>query len=233
MPHQFILWTCLSVLVFLSAALAVAWRILKPLRQLQAAVEDVAKGKREVHLDIHTHDEIEDLAATFEKMTHSLGELERMRRDLISMIVHDLKMPLSTILPSLESLLAGDFGPLTKDQSHFIQMARRSGQEMLMLIHNLLDVAKMEEGRLTLHPEPFIPADWSKSVVANFKPLADAAKKKLSLEVSNGILSVQGDVPLLSRVLGNLISNALRHTAPASGEINVSLYQHGRSEERR
>jgi signal transduction histidine kinase len=225
MRRQFIGWTLASVLVFLSAALLVAWRILKPLRQLQEAVEAVGEGARDVHLDIHTHDELEDLAATFEKMTQSLGALERTRRDLISMVVHDLKMPLSTILPSLESLLAGDFGPLSKDQAHFIQMARRSGQEMLMLIHNLLDVAKMEEGKLPLRPEPFTPGDWAKSVVANFQPLADAAKKKLALEVAYGIVAVKGDVPLLSRVLGNFISNALRHTVPGSGEVTVSLYQ--------
>jgi signal transduction histidine kinase len=143
------------------------------------------------------------------------------------MVVHDLKMPLSTILPSLESLLAGDFGALSKEQSHFIQMARRSGHEMLMLIHNLLDVAKMEEGKLSLHPEPFTPGDWARSVVANFQPLAEAAKKKLDLEVACGIAAVKGDVPLLSRVLGNFISNALRHTVPGSGEVTVSLYQDG------
>jgi len=227
MRREFIIWTLVSVLVFLVMALAIAWKILKPLRQLQVAVEEVGQGKREIHLNIHTHDELEDLASTFEKMIQSLGALERMRRDLINMVVHDLKMPLSTILPSLESLLVGDLGPLSKDQSHFIQMARRSGLEMLMLIQNLLDVAKMEEGKLTLHPEPFTSGDWARSVVANFQPLAEAAKKKLTLEIAYGIPALKGDIPLLSRVLGNFISNALRHTVPASGEVTVSLYQDG------
>jgi signal transduction histidine kinase len=227
MRQEFIRWTLASVVVFLILTLAIAWKILKPLRQLRAAVEEVGQGKREIHLDIHTNDELEDLATTFERMTQSLGELERMRRDLINMVVHDLKMPLSTILPSLDSLLAGDFGTLEKNQAHFVQMARRSGHEMLMLIQNLLDVAKMEEGKLTLHPEPFIAGDWARSVVANFQPLADSAKKKLSLEIAYGIPALTGDVPLLSRVLGNFISNALRHSAPVTGEVTVSLYQDG------
>jgi signal transduction histidine kinase len=227
MRRQFILWTLVSVLVFLLIAIGVSWRILQPLRQLQVAVEDVGQGKREIHLDIHTHDELEDLAVTFEKMTRSLAELERVRRDLISMIVHDLKMPLATILPSLESLLAGDMGRLSKDQSHFVQMARRSSHEMLMLIENLLDVAKMEEGKLTLHRERFAPADWAKSVIANFQPLAEAAKKKLTLTLSKDLAPVEGDAALLGRVLGNLISNALRHTPAASGEVSVSLYRDG------
>jgi two-component system sensor histidine kinase/response regulator len=150
-----------------------------------------------------------------------------VRRDLISMIVHDLKMPLSTILPSLESLLVGDLGKLSKDQAHFIHMARRSAQEMLMLIQNLLDVAKMEEGKLKLHPELFNPPDWATSVVSNFKPLAEAANKKLSLTFARDLTPLEGDTALLGRVLGNLISNALRHTPAVSGEVAVTLYHDG------
>jgi signal transduction histidine kinase len=98
---------------------------------------------------------------------------------------------------------------------------------MLMLSQNLLDVAKMVEGKLTLHPEPFTAGDWAKSVVANFQPLAESAKKKLSLEIAYGLPALTGDVPLLSRVLGNFISNALRHTVAVIGEVVVSLYQDG------
>jgi signal transduction histidine kinase len=143
------------------------------------------------------------------------------------MIVHDLKMPLSTILPSLESLLVGDLGKLSKDQAHFIHMARRSAQEMLMLIQNLLDVAKMEEGKLKLHPELFNPPDWATSVVSTFKPLAEAANKKLTLTLGKDLTPLEGDTALLGRVLGNLISNALRHTPAASGEVAVTLYHDG------
>jgi signal transduction histidine kinase len=227
MRDQFIVWTLVSVLVFMSLAVAVAWRILKPLRKLRAAAEQVGRGQREVHLDIHTRDELEELGTAFEQMTKSLAELEGFRRDLISMIVHDLKMPLSTILPSLDSLLAGDLGKLPPEQARFVQMARRSGHEMLMLIQNLLDVAKMEEGKLSLHKELFAPADWAQSVVSNFKPLAEAAQKQLDLVIGGDLAPVEGDEALLGRVLGNLISNALRHTAPATGEVTVSLFRNG------
>jgi signal transduction histidine kinase len=136
-------------------------------------------------------------------------------------------MPLSTILPSLESLLSGDMGRLSSDQKYFVQMARRSSQEMLMLIQNLLDVAKMEDGKLTMHRELFAPASWAESVVENFKPLADGARKKLTLSVGQNLAPVDGDVTLLSRVLGNLISNALRHTPAATGEVSIGLYRDG------
>lgn len=197
MRRQFILWTLVSVVVFLLLAMFISWRILKPLRLLREAVEEVGQGKREVHLEIHTQDELEDLAATFEKMTRSLGDLERMRRDLISMIVHDLKMPLSTILPSLENLLMGEMGNLSEQQVSFVQMARRSAQEMLMLIQNLLDVARMEDGKLKLHPELFTPTDWATSVISNFRPLADSASKSLKLMLAVDLPPVEGDPALL------------------------------------
>jgi signal transduction histidine kinase len=227
MRRQLVIWTLASTFVFILIALAVSWRILKPLRQLQEAVEEVGQGKREIHLNIHTHDELEDLASRFEKMTQSLAQLERVRRDLISMIVHDLKMPLATILPSLESLILGDFGKLMPEQIQFVQIARRSSQEMFMLIENLLDVAKLEEGKLTLRRELFVPVDWARTVVSNFQPLAEAAKKKLTFVVGKDLAPIDGDAALLARVLGNLVSNALRHTPPASGEVTVTLYRDG------
>src|SRR5262249_13010739 len=107
------------------------------------------------------------------------------------------------------------------------QMARRSGHEMLMLIENLLDVAKMEEGKLFLHREFFNPADWAKGVVSNFKPLAESAKKRLYLTLAKDLAPVEGDAALLGRALGNLVSNALHYTKPATGEVAVALYRDG------
>lgn len=227
MRDQFILWALASVALFISLAVGVGWRILEPLRRLRLAADQVGRGRRDIRLDIHTRDELEDVGLAFEKMTQSLAELERMRGELISMVVHDLKMPLSTILPSLDCLLAGDLGPLSTDQTHFIQMARRSGQEMLTLIENLLDVARMEDGKLALHKEPFSPGDWARGVLAGFEPLAASGQKQLRLVVAKEIAPVEGDEALLARVLGNLVSNALRHTAPGTGEVVVTLYREG------
>lgn len=227
MRYQFLVWTLVSLLVFMAFAVVVGWRILQPLRQLQTAAEQVGRGEMDVKLDIRTDDELEDLGQTFEAMARSLSELEHMRRDLISMIVHDLKMPLATILPSLESLIAGDFGKLTGPQTNFLQLARRSGQEMLNLIQNLLDVARMEEGKLSLQKDLIAPGDWAQGVVENFQPLAEAGKKHLSLVIGEDLAPLEGDVGMLTRVLGNLISNAMRYTAPGSGEVVVTIYREG------
>jgi signal transduction histidine kinase len=227
MRFQFILYTVLSVVFFLLIAVALAWRILKPLRALRAAAELIARGERHLKLNIHTKDELEDLGRTFEQMGESIAELETMRSDLVNMVVHDLKVPLSTILPSLECLKNGELGELLPEQKRFVEMAVRASNEMLMMIQNLLDVARLEEGRMKLYPDFFIPGEWADAIVRNFKPLAQANRKQLELVVPDLLPSVRADVALLNRVLSNLILNALRHTVVGEGEVTVTLFQEG------
>ncbi len=223
MRSRLILWTGLAVGVFLIITLFIAWRIQQPLRQLQSATEQIGQGQMDVKLDIHTGDELEDLGKAFTRMANSLRQLEAMRRDLISMIVHDLKSPLSSVLTSIDYLFTGQLGPLNAEQRKFLLLGHRSGTEMLMLVQNLLDVAKLEEGKLPMNKEPFAPLKWAEEVVGSFKAVAEAGRKSLQLVVSPDVPTVEGDAILLGRVLRNLIANALRHTPMNTGEVVVSI----------
>ena len=225
MRRQFILFTAISVLLFLAITVLLAWRILKPLRTLRAAAEQIAQGRRQLQLHIKTHDELEDLGRAFEQMARSIASLESMRSDLVNMVVHDLKVPLSTIMPSLECLRSDEGGQLTAEQRRFVDMAIRASNEMLTMIQNLLDVAKLEEGRMKLQMDDFIPADWAGAVVRNFTPLAEAMRKQLELVIPHPIPNARADIGLLNRVLANLVLNALRHTATGTGQVTITLFQ--------
>ncbi len=218
-----ILCLCIGLFIFISLALAVAWRILQPLRQLEGAAEAIGRGNLDVDLDIKTGDELEDLGKAFNQMADSLRALETMRTDLINMIIHDLKSPLSTILASLDYLISGELGTLTEEQMKFLNMSRRASQDLLGMIQTLLDIAKMDEGKLVLEKESFAPLPWAEKVVQSFQPSAEIAQKKLVLESPNALSAAEGDVALLSRVLGNLISNALQHTRMKTGAVTVIL----------
>ncbi|OGR91232.1 MAG: hypothetical protein A2992_03455 [Elusimicrobia bacterium RIFCSPLOWO2_01_FULL_59_12] len=227
MRNQLIAWTALWVGLFMALTVLIAWRIQQPLRQLQSAAEDIAGGKMDVTLNIQTHDELEDLGRAFSRMAGSLRQLEGMRRDLINMIVHDLKSPLSSIMVSMDYLLTGQTGSLSGEQRKFLSLGHRSANEMFMLIQNLLDVARLEEGKLSLNKESFDPRAWAEESVLSFQPVADAGKKKLHFSAREDLPSVEGDRALLGRVLGNLLSNALRHTPLGSGEVFVTLSRRG------
>jgi signal transduction histidine kinase len=176
-----------------------------------------------VALDIRTGDELEEVGAAFNTMAVSLRKLETMRQDMINMIVHDLKSPLSTILASLDYILSEELGKLPEDQKNFMAISQRSGNELLNMIQTLLDIAKMEEGKMTLSRETFAPVPWAEKAVRSFQPIAEMGKKQLSLTAASPLPEVEGDVVLLGRVLGNLLSNALRHTRMNVGVVSVHL----------
>ncbi|MEW6041009.1 MAG: cache domain-containing protein, partial [Elusimicrobiota bacterium] len=92
--------------VFLFVGLKFASSFMNPLMQLKKAAERLSEGKFDVELNVKSDDELEELAGTFSKMIKSLRELEELRDDLISMIVHDMKSPLSGIVGSLDYLIA-------------------------------------------------------------------------------------------------------------------------------
>jgi signal transduction histidine kinase len=227
MQRSFIIWTTLSVGLFVIITVVIAWRIQQPLRQLQYAAERIAAGKMDVQLNIHTNDELEELAKAFSRMTDSLKQLETMRRDLINMLVHDLKSPLSSILTSMDYLLTGQAGPVSQEQRRFLAIGHRSGTEMLNLVQNLLDVARMEEGKLLLNREAFSVAEWAEEVLTTYRPIAEAGKKVLTLSVEENIPPLEADRSLLARVLGNLLSNALRHTPLGTGVVHIALKRRG------
>src|SRR3712207_6802427 len=98
-----------------------------------------------------------------------LRELEKVRDDLMKMIVHDLKTPLTSVLASLEMMLDGDFGPLTAEQAQALNDAETKAEDLLSLIEDLLEVARIEEASIPLELEdttpgallPEIVQEWS------------------------------------------------------------------------
>src|SRR3954471_10669790 len=93
-----------------------------------------------------------------------LRELEKVRDDLMKMIVHDLKTPLTSIIATLEMLADGEFGPLTNDQREALGDTEARAQDLLALIEDLLEVARLEESRLALHLEALRPASLLQEV---------------------------------------------------------------------
>src|SRR6266576_2092466 len=91
-------------------------------------------------------------------------ELEKVRDDLMKMIVHDLKSPLTSVIGAMEMLVDGDFGPLTDDQRRALVDTESRAQDLLSLIEDLLEVARLEESRLALHLEALRPASLLQDV---------------------------------------------------------------------
>ncbi|HBU70077.1 MAG TPA: hypothetical protein DEE98_06790 [Elusimicrobia bacterium] len=222
MRQNVILWTVVFVGIFLYAGLKFVQKIINPIEILKTGATQISHGKMDIELDIKTGDELEELAHNFEKMARDLKSLEQLRQDLIRMIIHDLKSPLSGIMGSLDYLDSGMLGAFTAEQAKIISLAKNSSETMLVMIQNLLDVAKMEEEKLELRKEPVDIAALILDRLQHFEALAVTEKKTITASVDKSIPPVNMDKSLIERVINNLLTNALHHTS-SGGVIKLGV----------
>jgi signal transduction histidine kinase len=142
-----------------------------------------------------------------------LRELEKVRDDLMKMIVHDLKTPLTSVLASLEMVLDGDFGPVTEAQRRAMGDAQAKSEELLALIEDLLEVARIEETRIALDLQPVRPAALLESVVREWALRFEQERAAVVMEVADDAPTFFADQGMLKRVFSNLIQNALTHSS--------------------
>ena len=139
-----------------------------------------------------------------------LQALERLKDDLMKMIVHDLKSPLTAMLATLEMAVDGDFGPLSPDQGRLLSDAYQRGGDALQLIDDLLELTRLEESHIVLHLERVEVSEFLRKLAEAWRVRVERRGSSLSVETLEGEV-IQADSHLLQRVFANLIGNALRH----------------------
>jgi two-component system sensor histidine kinase/response regulator len=147
-------------------------------------------------------------------------ELEKVRDDLMKMIVHDLKTPLTSIIGAMEMMIDGDFGPLTGNQRNALGDAESRAEDLLGLIEDLLEVARLEETRLTLNLKPIAPAAFLAEVRHEWDIRFQQERATAVVEAADDAPVIEADHALLKRVFSNLVQNALSHSARA---VTVTL----------
>ncbi|MBM3907398.1 MAG: response regulator [Gemmatimonadetes bacterium] len=155
-----------------------------------------------------------------EQSYRTLRELAKVRDDLMRMIVHDLKTPLTSVLATLEMLREGDYGPMTETQYKAISEAEGKAEDLLGLIQDLLEVSRVEETRIAISPEPIAPAAFLSELNIDWTPRFSAEGATMAYEASDEAPVFNADKALLRRVFANLVQNALSHSATA---VHVAL----------
>ena len=155
-----------------------------------------------------------------EESFRKMRELERVRDDLMKMIVHDLKTPLTSILATMEMLLDGDFGAMTEDQRKALGDSESKAEDLLALIEDLLEVSRIEETHIELNAEPIAPAAFLSEIQHEWDMRFQQERAECSIDVADDAPVFEADKPLLRRVFGNLIQNAITHSAR---EVKITL----------
>jgi signal transduction histidine kinase len=144
--------------------------------------------------------------------------IEELRDDLVATVAHELKTPLTSLRMAVHLLVEEAAGPLSGPQSDLLHAAREDCERIQAIIDDILDLARIQSGRVQLRREPLQGEDLVSSVVESYQ--ASASEKAIALvaEALPGGPQIMGDRERLELVLRNFVSNALQHT-PGGGRI--------------
>jgi len=149
-------------------------------------------------------------------------ELQRMQRDFVAHVTHELRAPLSSIRAALE-ILQGQFaGKIEEDETRMLNTALKNSDRLADMINSILDFSKIESGQMTVYTKPAEAAKIAKDAVDSLLPWAQKKRIDLSMTAPEGLPLVESDASRTVQVIVNLLSNSLKFT-PAGGKIVVKL----------
>lgn len=202
----------------------------KPLREMAAAAQTIAKGRYGLRVTATSRDEVGELARAFNAMAADLGEVDRQRRALVADVSHELRTPITALRAVLENVVDGVSAP---DQAT-LETALAQTERLGRLVTQLLDLSRLESGARLIELEN-----------VELRPLCEQALREAVLardgvaarcEVPGG-LGVRADPDLLAQVLANLLDNAVRHSpdggavvltaAPRDGGVRLRVTDEG------
>jgi signal transduction histidine kinase len=170
-----------------------------------------------LHKTLSGNDEIAELDRVFHRMTASLEDAARQKQDMINMLTHDLRTPLTAISGTLEIIRGGESKFSERDKQLF-KLAERNGKRMMALINDLLDIEKINSGMMTAETTDVCLAIVFEDVKLS---VADwVADRGIKLLIDDTDLFVKADREKLDRVMYNLVSNAIKFS-PAGGTISL------------
>lgn len=185
-------------------------------------LEHAVGGKRE-------GDEIHQLRTAFTQMANKireqferLKETDRLRRELVSNVSHDLRTPLASMHGYVETLLIKNDSLGPDERRHYLEITRKHTHRLGQLIGDLFELSKLDAASVHPQLEDFSLAELLQDVTQEFE--LDAQQKNISIEIDavHGAFTVHADIGLVQRVLENLIRNALKYT-PEGGHIRIAL----------
>jgi signal transduction histidine kinase len=194
---------------------------------LNRATKEIAQGHLDVRVSVTGQDEVAGLARTFNDMAAQLEraaqqqrELDRMRRELVAWIGHDLRTPLAAVRVIVEALADG----VVEDAAtveRYLETAQHHIGSLSSLLDDFFDMAQIDAGGLRLDRQPSSMGDLISDTIEAFSALAERQGVALEGSVSPDVDPVLMDVQKIGRVLNNLLDNALRHT-PEGGAVQVT-----------
>jgi signal transduction histidine kinase len=235
----------LALVVAVVASLILARRMTGPIDAIRASTTRIAAGAFDRRIALRTGDELEDLANDFDRMTERLQESyatleqkveDRTRQlaeardqlalasqnksDFLANMSHELRTPLNAVIGFSEVLMQRMYGEINEKQEDYLRDIATSGKHLLSLVNDILDLSKVEAGKMELQPSVFSIQETIESGATMIRERAVRRGIALTTAVDPDLAPIQADERKVKQVLFNLLSNAVKFT-PEGGSIAV------------
>ena len=188
------------------------------LRERDVAIRQAYRKLEQLNrtLEQRVRDRTSELLTANEK----LKELDHLKSTFVSVVSHELRTPMTSIKGYVENLLDGLAGTLTEKQTRSLERVKHNIDRLTRMINELLDLSKIEAGRLELNLSPVALSEVAEEIVESYQTAAREKSIALRSMIDPSLPRIQGDTDKLSRILINLVHNAIKFT-PQGGEIRV------------
>jgi signal transduction histidine kinase len=224
-----------SIALALGLGYAISWSLIGPVKQVEARLDRLAAGDFNQRVHVVNRDELGTLAANVNRMCDELGRLyqhieaaSQHKSQFLASMSHELRTPLNAIIGLTEMMVtnATRFG--TEKAAEPLRRVNVAGTHLLGLINEVLDLSKIEAGKLELNPEPVNLARLIDEVIGTAGQLAEKNKNRLVVDSAEHLGPLTADPMRLKQILLNLLSNACKFTKEGEVALRVRRVADGR-----
>ncbi len=211
LKDYFIITFTLSLVAALCLAMIFTRNIMRPVRMIRDATEEISQGNFDCSIAYEANDELGDLSSSINKMAGDLKKMDQTRNLFLANISHELRTPL-TIIKGFAMTMAGD-PEAREDQKHFLETINKEADRLTRLVSELLELTRIRTGKIAMKMAPCRIGEILESVVFQMRPKAEGAGCSLTSEVRGELPEMSGDADKLKEVMINLTDNAIKYSA--------------------
>ena len=220
-----------AIVLALVLGAILSWSLIGPIQRIDSRLAAIASGDFSGHVDVGNRDELGALGTNVNRMNDELerlyGELEtasRHKSEFLANMSHELRTPLNSIIGFSQVMRERMVGDVNEKQEEYLDDIISSGNHLLSLINDVLDLSKVEAGQVELEVEPFSMRDALERGVVMVRERATKDGVWVAFTADPEVDVVEGDERRIKQVIFNLLSNAVKFT-PAGGAVDVSAAQ--------
>ena len=223
--RQQALWTLaiciMAAFVVLFSSYFIAKRIINPFVDMNHIVQCYSKGDFSQRIPVQGKDEASQLGRSFNEMADQLKNLEVTRQSFVANVSHELRSPLTSMKGFLEAMMDGTIPP--EEHEHYIGIVLSETRRMTAMVNDLLDLARIESGIITVNYEVFDINELIRRTLITFETRISEKQMELDVRFAMEQSFVYADSNQISQVLRNLIDNAIKYS-PEGRSLLVSTY---------